>query len=231
VIVLGFDTATPATAAALLGPGGSVVEARDDPPPQARPRHTTALLRLATELLQGAGIGFSELDLIAVGTGPGTFTGLRIGIATARALAQGAGVDLVGVSTLHALAEAASDVHPDGPVAALIDARRGELFVAGYARGERLIGPLALAPDDVGPALSTVTPAGSPPWLGVGDGALRFQSVLESAGVAVALEDSALHRVSAAVVCRLAASGQADARDAVTPEYVRPPDAELPRRK
>jgi tRNA threonylcarbamoyladenosine biosynthesis protein TsaB len=231
VIVLGFDTATPATAVALLGPGGSVLEARDDPPPRARPSHTTALLRLATELLQEAGIGFGDLDLIAVGTGPGTFTGLRIGIATARAVAQGAGVELVGVSTLHALAAAAAAVHPDAPIAALIDARRGELFVAGYGRGERLMGPLALAPDDVGPALSAVVPAGGPPWLGVGDGALRFQSVLESAGVAVAPEDSGLHRISAVIVCRLAASGQADARGLVTPDYVRPPDAELPRRK
>jgi tRNA threonylcarbamoyladenosine biosynthesis protein TsaB len=115
-------------------------------------------------------------------------------------------------------------------VAAKIDARRGELFVAAYASGRQLLEPRALAPEGVAAALAGVAPAGADPWLAVGDGALRFRSVLEAAGVAVAPDDSGLHRLSAAVICRLAATGPADAHQPVTPHYVRVPDAELTRR-
>jgi tRNA threonylcarbamoyladenosine biosynthesis protein TsaB len=228
--VLGLDTATAATAVALLTADGALLEARDDPAGGDRPRHATTLLPLAAGLLDRAGIDWPALDLIAVGIGPGTFTGLRIGIATARALAQGAGAELVGISSLRALAAGAASESPQRPVAAMIDARRGELFVAAYSGAEQLLEPLALAPERVAAALDRVAPAGSDPWLAVGDGALRFRSVLEAAGVAVAPDDSGFHRVSAAVICRLAATGQADAHEPVTPHYVRVPDAELTRR-
>ena len=228
--VLGFDTATAATAVALLTSDGVVREVSDDPAEGDRPRHATKLLPLAAGLLDRAGLDWPALDLIAVGIGPGTFTGLRIGIATARALAQGASAELVGVSSLRALTVAAASDSPQRPVAAMIDARRGELFVAAYAGDERLLEPLALAPERVAETLDRVAPTGAEPWLAVGDGALRFRSVLEAAGVAVAPDDSGLHRVSAAVICRLAATGQADAYGPVTPHYVRVPDAELTRR-
>jgi tRNA threonylcarbamoyladenosine biosynthesis protein TsaB len=228
--VLGFDTATAATAVALLTSDGAVVEARDDPAAGDRPRHATALLPLAAGLLDGAALDWPALDLIAVGIGPGTFTGLRIGIATARALAQGSGAELVGISSLRALAAGAASESPRRPVAAMIDARRGELFVAAYAGAQQLLEPQALKPEQVGAALDPVAPPAADPWLAVGDGALRFRSVLEAAGVAVAPDDSGLHRLSAAVICRLAAAGQADAHEPVTPHYVRLPDAELTRR-
>src|SRR5437660_6775442 len=105
--ILAFDTATSATTVALSGAGGSVLEARHDPEPEARPGHATHLLPLAARLLEHAGIGWDSLERIAVGIGPGTFTGLRIGIATGRALARAAGVPLVGVPTLQSLALAA----------------------------------------------------------------------------------------------------------------------------
>lgn len=230
MIVLGFDTATPATAVALLAADGSQLEARDDPPPGARPRHATTLLALAAGLLDRAGLDWPELELIAVGIGPGTFTGLRIGIATARALAQAGGVELVGISSLRALAAGAAGDHSQRRIAAMIDARRGELFVAGYAGGEQLVEPQPLAPERVGATLERAHPTGAEPWLAIGDGALRFRSVLEAAGVAVAPDQSGLHRVSAAVICQLAATGQVDAHEPVTPHYVRVPDAELTRR-
>jgi tRNA threonylcarbamoyladenosine biosynthesis protein TsaB len=112
----------------------------------------------------------------------------------------------------------------------MIDARRGELFVAAYTGGRQLLEPRALAPERVAAALDRAAPTGADPWLAVGDGALRFRSVLEAAGVAVAPDDSGLHRLSGAVICRLAATGQADAHEPVTPHYVRVPDAELTRR-
>ena len=88
MIVLGLDTATPSTVAGVLV-GDAAFEARDDPAPGARPAHASRLLGAAEEALTLAGVGWDDVERIAVGVGPGSFTGLRIGIATARALAQG----------------------------------------------------------------------------------------------------------------------------------------------
>ena len=106
MIVLGLDTATPSTVAGVLV-DDAVFEVRDDPAPGARPAHAGRLLAAAEEALAAAGVGWEEVDRLAVGVGPGSFTGLRIGIATARALAQGRGLPIVGVSTLEALARGA----------------------------------------------------------------------------------------------------------------------------
>jgi tRNA threonylcarbamoyladenosine biosynthesis protein TsaB len=117
VIVLGFDTATPATAVALRLGDGSTLQVRDDPGVGERPGHTTRLLGFANELLESANIGWSALERIAVGRGPGSFTGLRVGMATARGLAQSLGIELVGVSSLRALAEGGrTTIGEDQPV-------------------------------------------------------------------------------------------------------------------
>jgi tRNA threonylcarbamoyladenosine biosynthesis protein TsaB len=217
LIALGFDTATSATVVGLLLPDGTVREARDDVDTGVRPRHTSRLLPLAAGLLDDAGLRWPDLELIAVGLGPGTFTGLRIGIATARGLAAATGAPLVGIGTLHALGAAIGD----GRVLAVIDARRGEVFVAGYDGGREVIPPAVVAPDAV------VELAGGRDWLAVGDGALRFTQVLEGGGLIVAPERSPLHRVGAEAILRLAFDGEVEARGPVLPIYVRLPDAEL----
>jgi tRNA threonylcarbamoyladenosine biosynthesis protein TsaB len=217
VIALAIDTATSATVVGLQLPDATVREARDDVEAGARPRHTSCLLPLAAGLLADAGLRWHDVELIAVGLGPGTFTGLRIGIASARGLAAATGAPLVGVGTLRALAAGAGG----GRVLAVIDARRGEVFVAGYDDGGELIGPVAVAPAGVA-ALT-----GGAPWLAVGDGALRFRELLEGGGLIVAPERSPLHLVGAAAILRLAAAGDVDARGDVLPIYVRLPDAEL----
>ena len=109
MIVLGLDTATPATVVAVLDDArpDAVLEDRHEPRDGERPGHAAQLLGIAAKQLAAAGLGFADVDRIAVGLGPGTFTGLRIGVATARALAQSSGAELVGVSTLRALALAA----------------------------------------------------------------------------------------------------------------------------
>src|SRR5262249_12513144 len=117
VIVLGFDTATPATTVGLRLADGDTLTARDDPQPGEHPGHATRLLEMVAELLAGAGIGWEQLDRIAVGVGPGPFTGLRVGVATARGLAQALSVPVVGVSSLEALARPATPCGAPGAAA------------------------------------------------------------------------------------------------------------------
>jgi tRNA threonylcarbamoyladenosine biosynthesis protein TsaB len=238
VIVLGFDTATLSTAAGLRLADGSRLQARDDPAPAVSPGHATRLLAMVAALLEQAGVAWSELDRIAVGLGPGRFTGLRVGVATARGLAQSLSLQLVGVSTLEALAEAAA-VHGgegcDG-VLPVIDALRGEVFAAAYlaagARGEgELSFPGPLSPE----ALQRIAAqaeeragVGRRRWLAVGDGALRYRRHLEAAGVSVPADESALHLVQGAAVCELGARGlPASAYEQVVPDYRRLADARM----
>jgi tRNA threonylcarbamoyladenosine biosynthesis protein TsaB len=231
--ILALDTATRATAVALSGPDGELLEARDDQPPGQRPQHAARLLPLCDEILGRANRTFADIDCVAVGTGPGTFTGLRIGVATARALARAARVPLVGVSTLHALALNALEA-PDGgdPVLAVVDARRGEAFVAAWARdslgtlGSPCFAPAALGPDALAAELgrASLTP------LALGEGAVEFRAVLERSGAFVPDDDSELHRVTAVNHCRIARDLEPMEPDRVQPEYLRLPDAELARR-
>jgi tRNA threonylcarbamoyladenosine biosynthesis protein TsaB len=228
-----MDTATRATAVALLDTDrDEAIERRDDPPPGVRPRHTTQLLGLVVAALGEAGVGWPQVDLIAVGTGPGTFTGLRIGIATARALSQARGIPIVGVSTLHAIAAAAAGVAGEEgrDVLAVLDARRREVFAAGFAAGQA-----ASASAQADPPARPIAPADlarelaqdGRRWLAVGDGAVDSRAVLEGAGALVAGDGSELHRVSAIAHCWLARDLPPRTADEIHPEYLRVPDAEL----
>jgi tRNA threonylcarbamoyladenosine biosynthesis protein TsaB len=226
VIVLALDTATPATVAALGGDGRPVVEARDDPPPGGRPGHGANLLRLLEQVLGRAGLTWEDVDRIAVGAGPGGFTGLRIGVATARALAQAHDLPIVSVSSLRALALGAVRAAEGRPVLAAIDARRGEAFAAAWApSGEELLDPAAYPPD----ALRSAVRAAPAPPLAVGDGAIRFATELVAEGAVVPPEDSRLHRITGAALCELGTTGNPVPRDLLLPHYVREPDARPPR--
>jgi tRNA threonylcarbamoyladenosine biosynthesis protein TsaB len=143
MIVLALDTSTPATAVGLRLEDGVTLTAHDRPGRGARPGHQARLLPLAAEVLRQAGIAWEQVDRIGVGVGPGTYTGLRVGIATARSLAQALGAEIVGVSSLEALAHGALCLSAGVPAGrasgagaalAVLDARRGELFVAAYRR-------------------------------------------------------------------------------------------------
>lgn len=220
--VLGLDTATPATVVAVLRGDGVAFEARHDPEPGERPGHATRLLGLVDDVLAAAEVELADVGRIAVGVGPGSFTGLRIGIASARGLAQGTGAELVGVSTLRALAENAPLA--GRPVLAAIDARRGEVFAAAWMGETEMMAPAALAPDALASAISEMEEA---PPLAIGDGALRFREDLEPAGAQIPPDGDPLHRVSARHVCRLGAGAEPAGIDAVVPDYLRPPDAEV----
>ena len=229
--VLALDTATPRTAVALrdVDSGANVcmldevdLSANDDPPAGATPGHARRVLALITELLEQAG-GLERVDRIAVGVGPGTFTGLRIGIATAQALAAASAKPLVGVSTLASLQTAALARLPEHrPVLAVIDARRGEAFVAGDGLAPCVVTPQALV-DVAGQRAGDGVVA-------VGDGALRYRELLERAGAHVPAQDTPVHRVSARTHCLLAATLEPVPDGRVQPLYLRAPDAEVARR-
>lgn len=223
MIVLGLDTATNATVAGVLDRSGTVTEVRDDPEPGVRPGHANRLLGAAEAALQRAGLAWEQVDRIAVGVGPGSFTGLRIGIATARALAQGRGLPLVGVSSLEALALGAGDAEL---VLAVLDARRGEAFAAAWRGGALVLPAAALSPEALVERVGAL--AGSP--LAVGDGAVRFRGPLEAAGALVPPDEDGAHRLRAEHVCRLGAAGNPIDRDALLPDYLREPDA-VPRQR
>jgi tRNA threonylcarbamoyladenosine biosynthesis protein TsaB len=221
-LILGMDTATPSTAVAVWGPEGPALERRDDPAEGQRPAHGPRLLALVEAALEAADAGWEEIGWIAVGVGPGGFTGLRIGIATARALAQARGLPLVPVSSLAALAAGANAA--GGATAAVIDARRSEVFAGVWADGRELLPPAALAPA----ALADRLRALERPVQAVGDGAVRFRTEFEGAGVVVPVDGSAVHRIAAAPLCRLGAEGEPADRDRLLPDYRREPDAKPP---
>lgn len=232
MIVLGIDTATSATAAALIGSSAGPLELRDDPPAGAHPGHATRLLEMVDELLAQAGLEIGAVERIAVGTGPGTFTGLRVGMATARALAQGLGCELAPVSSLQALAHGASGAEraADGngapsPFLAAIDARRGEIFAAAYSpSGDLLTAPRALAPEEVGDVIAAAGPGAVK---AMGDGAVRYRAEVEAAGAEVPPDGSPLHLVRATAVCELGAAATPIPWEQALPDYLRRPDAEL----
>jgi tRNA threonylcarbamoyladenosine biosynthesis protein TsaB len=232
VTIVALDTATRATVAALLRTDDPPLEleARDDPAPGERPRHATRVLELVAEVLDRGGVGWGDVDAIAVGVGPGTFTGLRIGVASARALSRAREIPLIGVSTLQSLAcNAPAD--SDGSVLAVIDARRREVFAAGWPLGLQQGPPTLLSPRACAPeALGQVVEALRPGPLAIGEGAVEFREVLERAGALIPDDHSAIHRVSAINHCRLALSMRGSSPDQVHPEYLRLPDAEISRR-
>jgi tRNA threonylcarbamoyladenosine biosynthesis protein TsaB len=218
-LVVGFDTATPVTTAAVLLPDGSAVEAHDEPPAESRGQHASRLLGLVERVLREAGVAWDEVSRLAVGVGPGGFTGLRIGISTARALAQARALEVVPVSSLEALAAGGAFSQP---VAAVIDARRGEVFAAVFAPDRSLLlGPAAVAPAALAERLAAL-PA-SP--LAVGDGAVRFAEELASAGAVVPPAETPVHRLNAVQICRLGEVREPVDRDALLPTYLREPDA------
>jgi tRNA threonylcarbamoyl adenosine modification protein YeaZ len=199
------------------------------------PRHSTALLAEIERAAEASG-GWQQVGRIAVGRGPGSFVGIRIGLATARGLAASTGVPVAGVCTLDALGRAireqtASSGAPSPPLAgerhtgslAVLDARRGEVFVALYAAsGERLWEPFVAAPADLAERVASF----SAPLRAAGSGAVRFRQELADRDLEIPDDADPVHQVSAWHICALAeATGYGDG-DSLDPIYLRPPDAQ-----
>jgi tRNA threonylcarbamoyladenosine biosynthesis protein TsaB len=194
VLTLAFDTATAVATSALVD-GDEVLGERVS--------RAQTLLEDVDALLRQAGARPSDLDRLAVGLGPGSFTGVRIGLAVARGLALSLELPGSGVSTLAALAAGAPGARP------VIDAKRREVFT--------IVGdePRVLAPQELPLDEGTVC---------VGDGAKRYRALLEGRGADVPPDDDERHLPRARFLVRLA--GEPGSVDELEPLYLRVPDAD-----
>lgn len=219
--ILGIDTATSDVAVALTRGPEVLFEARIQAGPDRRPLHSAALLEQVAAAVRAGG-GWESIEAIAVGAGPGTFTGLRIGIATARALAQARDLDLAAVSSLAAIARG---IEAHGrPRLAVIDARRGEVFAALLDSSETpLWPPFVASPKALGERIGELGES----TIAAGDGSLRFRPELEAAGAEVPPDADPVHRMAARHVCALADGAPRVRPEQVSPIYLRRPDAEV----
>lgn len=197
MLIVAFDTATDVATSALVWDGEVLGELASRP---------VSVLEDIDALLRRGGVRDSQLEGIAVGIGPGSFTGLRMGMATARALAFSLDLPLAGVSTLHALAAGAPGATP------VVDARRREVF--SLVDGE----PVVLAPGGLPVARGLSY---------VGDGAVRYRETIEAAGGVVPPEESELHLPRARFHAQLAE--EFGPPELVQPMYLRVPDVDRSR--
>jgi tRNA threonylcarbamoyladenosine biosynthesis protein TsaB len=192
--MLAFDTATDVATSALVDDGEVLAE---------RASRARTLLEDVDALLRQGGAHARDLDALAVGIGPGSFTGVRIGLATARGLALALDLRGAGVSTLAALAAGAPGAVP------VVDARRSEVFA--LVDGE----PSVLAPADLAIEPGTVC---------IGDGARRYRAIFEASGAVIPPDDDERHIPRARFHAALA--GELGPVDEIEPLYLRVPDAE-----
>ena len=218
--LLAVDTSTTSCSVALFKDNRLQVETIY----AAGKSHSRHLLSMIHTILETCGCDPADIGGIAVSRGPGTFTGLRIGISTVKGLALATGASVVGISSLAALAFPFSGL--DGSVVAMIDARRGEVYHARYRGGsgspEPATRPAVCTPESAAAAL----PVGS---ILVGSGAVLYREVFETRCPHIRFADATQHVIRAASVGRLAMTRfrrQAiDSTEGLIPEYIRQSDA------
>jgi tRNA threonylcarbamoyladenosine biosynthesis protein TsaB len=219
--LLAFDAAGRGCSAALWRDGRVLAATRE----AMRRGQAERLLPVIEATLHAAGVGWGGLDALAVTTGPGGFTGVRIGLATARGAALARGLPVLGIDGFEALAAAtAPDERQGRTLLVTIDAKRADLYARAFAADLSPAGPpLALHPQ----ALDAALPPG--PLLLAGDAAALARPALEAAGRQVAVA-AGVELVDPAVLARLAAARPWPAADAPPPRplYLRPPDVTLP---
>ena len=228
MLILSLDTTTRAGSAAIVRDGVVVHEQVGDPSRTHGQRLPEELMRL----LATAGARLEHIDLFAVAAGPGSFTGLRVGIATVQGLAFAGDRRVVPVSVLDALARTAHGPTPSGDrfIVPWMDAQRGEVFAAVYETDARTVVAAATSAPPAA-TLDALAPhaAARPIWF-VGDGAVRYRDAIATRlGDRARVEDGvpALAGIIGAIAGERAA--HAVLPHAVVPIYIRRPDAELAR--
>jgi len=217
--LLAIDTGQAACSVALWR-DGSVVAHRWAPMPKG---HAEALVPMIKEVQAEAAFAFEDLDAFAVTVGPGTFTGLRVGLATARGLAVAASKPLIGVTTLEAIAWPVRTETKDGAtIVAAFDARRNEVYLQCFAAdGTGMTDPALVSLDDVAAHVP------DKPLICIGTGAALVRDRLTSPAHDIRLA-SAAALPDARIVAEIAADRPADPERLPGPLYLRAPDAKLP---
>ena len=234
--VLGLDTSTALLSAAVLDDGALLAEcarestgSRDRRP--GRSNHAEGVIPIIEEVLQRARTDFSSLALVGVSVGPGSFTGLRIGISTAKGLVYGSDTPVVGVRTLEAMAYRVPGADGATLVCPMLDARKGEVYGALYRRTatafECLIEDCLEAPESL---VRRVDALGKGPCIFVGPGARAYAEVIERCGAGDARVTAGAEFPSAAFAVAAIAgekyrTAPAIAAEPLNPHYIRPPDA------
>lgn len=231
--LLGIETATDLVGAAV-GDGDDVLAVTWS---LGRRRHAEALGPAVGHVLEAAGVSLDGLEAVAVDVGPGLFTGLRVGVATAQGLAEGLGVRVVAATSLEILAWAAGSSGHRGPVVAVVDARRGEVFAgrfdltAGEAPAASAEPALADPAGLVALLTKAAAEAGGDAVLVVGDGAVRYAEAVDGVAGVVRAGAALAHPSPAALVAlaagRLGAGERGVGPDEVRPRYLRQADARI----
>jgi tRNA threonylcarbamoyladenosine biosynthesis protein TsaB len=217
VSLLAIDTTEDACSAALLT--GETVEERFEIAPR---RHSELILPMMDELLAAAGLHLADLDAMAFGRGPGAFTGLRIAASVAQGAAFGAGLPVVPVSSLQALAQGARRVHGADRVLTAFDARMGEVYWGAFAADDDGVMRAVLAESVCSPGNVAVPGPGD--WHAAGSGWGAYPDALSArCGVPVAVDAGALvHAQDVAILAaRLFREGAAVAAEEALPVYLR----------
>ena len=221
--ILAIDTATKSLSVAVVSDDRLLVEVTLN----IDQTHSKHLMRIIAEVLRRPGLEVADLDGLAVTCGPGSFTGLRIGISCVKGLALAAGKPLVGVSSLDALADpVAQSPHLICP---LLDARKSEVYFALYRHDGR---GLRKEQSDQVASIEKVITAIDEPCLFIGNGAVLYQEMLQqNMGQRARFASAGLNTIKASTVAWLSAQrfARQDTDDIVTfkPQYIRKPDAEL----
>lgn len=224
MLTLGVETATEAVGVAL-GDGAELLAVTEIRRPR---RHAELLVPMIEDLCRHSGCRLDEIGLVAVDAGPGLFTGLRVGIATATALARALGTSVVALTSLEILAHGWTRL--DREIVAVLDARKNEVYHARFApTATGLVPRREMAVGGVTELLGELAEVDAD-LVVVGAGAWRYREEFEARGHEVLDEDAARHP-SVATLVRLAADVGHRARaltpDAVRPHYLRAPDAEI----
>lgn len=227
MIVLGFDTATTACSAALWR-DGRILAHRFEAMKRGQAEH---LMGMIGSVIEEAGTAYQDLDLLAVTTGPGAFTGLRIGLAAARGMALAGDLACLGVTTLEAVAAGVPKTERDGATLLVaLDSKRDDLYVQAFTAGlEPLSAAQAVLPSALAAVLDRSSIKGRP-VLVAGDAGGRAVESLNAAGLEAVLSD-APGTPDAGIVAALAASRWSPETPPGRPRplYLRPPDAKAPK--
>lgn len=223
MLILAIDTATTVATTAVVHADQIICEHS-----RSVTTHSEGLLSMVDESLRDAGATLSDLDAIVCGEGPGSFTGLRIGMATAKGLCLAAGKPLLCVGSMHALALAAREQGERADVATILDARRSEVYCALWRAGVAVLEPVVCRPEDV------VGRVGAGEVLLVGDGALRYaQVLLQTMQRARLATNPEAHRIRAGYLAIAARPLLRERRYAdlggAAPVYLRAPDIRPPK--